>query len=63
MPRDWTRWELGDPSILSSRSVDGTIGESGISTIILHIGIDLGDELHGLVNTDSIPLTNSTTIH
>ena len=51
-----------DPNIVSSKSVDATIGESGISTIILDIGIDLGGELQGLVNTNSIPLTSSTTL-
>ena len=29
-----------DQNIVSSKSVDGTIGESGISTIILDIGKD-----------------------
>jgi hypothetical protein len=33
-----------------SRSVDGTIGESGMSTILLDIGTNLGDELQGLLS-------------
>ena len=45
-----------------SRSVDGTTGESGISTIILDMGTYLGDALQGLMNIDSIPLTSSTTL-
>ena len=51
-----------DQNIVSSMSVDGTIGESGISTIILDIGTNLGIELQGLVNIDSIPLIDSTTL-
>ena len=49
-------------NIVSNMSVDGTTGESGISTIILDIGTNFGDELQGLVNTDSIPLIDSTTV-
>ena len=45
-----------------SMSVDGTTDESGMSTIILDIETDLGDELQGLVNTNRIPLTDSTTL-
>jgi hypothetical protein len=37
-------------------------GESGISTIILDIRTNIGDEHHGLVNIDSLSLINSTTI-
>jgi hypothetical protein len=47
---------------ISSMSVDGAIGESGMSIIVLDIGTNLGDELQDLVNIDSIPLTNSTTL-
>ena len=49
-----------DQNIVSSMSINDTSGESGILTIILDIGIDLRDELQGLVNIDSNPLTNST---
>ena len=51
-----------DQNIVSSISVDGTTDERGIFIIILDIGTCLGDELQGLGNTDSIPLTNSTTL-
>jgi hypothetical protein len=51
-----------DQNKVSSKSVDGTTGDSGISIIILDIGTNLGDELQGLVNIDNIPLTNSTTL-
>ncbi len=51
-----------DQNIVSSMSVKDTSGGSGILTIILDIGMDLRDELHGLVNIDSNPLTNSTTL-
>ena len=51
-----------DQNIVSSKNVDGTNGESGISTIILDIRPNLGDELRNLVNIDSLPLTNSTTL-
>ena len=37
-----------DPNIVSNKSVDGTIGESGISTIILNIWIDLGMNFRAL---------------
>jgi hypothetical protein len=47
---------------MSSKSVDGTTGESGISTIVLGIGTNVGDELQGHVNTNHIPLIDSTTI-
>jgi hypothetical protein len=51
-----------DQNKVSNWSVDGVIGESGISTIILDVGTDLADELQGLLNNDNIPLTNLTTI-
>ena len=51
-----------DQNIVPSKSVDDTTGESGISTIILDIETNLGDELQGLVNINSIPLTDSTTL-
>jgi hypothetical protein len=47
---------------ISSWSVDESIGESGISTIILDIGTNLVNELQGLMNNNRIPFTNSTTI-
>ena len=43
-------------------SVNDTSGESGTLTIIPNIEIDLGDELQGLVDVDSNPLTNYTTL-
>ena len=46
---------------VSGTWIDGYIGESGISTIFLNIGIDLGDDIHGLMNIDSISITKSTT--
>ena len=50
-----------DQNRVSSMSVGGTTSESGISTIILDIRTNLGDELQGLVNTNSISLIDSTT--
>jgi hypothetical protein len=47
---------------ISSWSVDESIGESGISTIILDIGTNLVNELQGLMNNNRIPSTDSTTI-
>ena len=52
-----------DQNIVSSMSVNDTSGENGTLTIILDIGIDLGDELQGLVDTDSNPLTNLTILY
>ena len=57
--KDYNSWEKLNK--VSSTIIDGYIRESGISTIILNMGIDLEDELQGLMNTDSISLTNSTT--
>ena len=51
-----------DQNIVSNKNVDGTNGESGISTIILYIKPNWGDKLQNLVNINSIPLTNSTTL-
>ena len=58
----WPKIGLGGnwPKNVSSKSVDGTIGESGMSTLLLDIGTNLGDELQGLVNMDRLPFTHST---
>ena len=55
-------WVGIDQNTISSMCVEGTIGECGIFIIIIDIGTNLGDELQGLVNIDSIPLIDSTTL-
>ena len=50
------------PNKVSITCVEGKTNESEISLNILDIGTDLGDELQGVVNINSIPLTNSTTL-